>query len=210
MGKFEYGTGQLGRLKYRTEGEARAAGDDLGLEGIHSHRMDADDDGQKEDFAMPGKNHNKLNDALSERGLDTTPVPGQMDGSEMGDDMLDADLSMADGMGMVGGEMTEAGSMGLDEATVKLDGMGMGGELTTSQMDGFVGELSEEMAKYDASGLDGEAFDGENQGLENGLDALEGRDRIDPTPGDGGMLSRDALRGSFVGDEDDDGSMEIY
>jgi hypothetical protein len=66
------------------------------------------------------------------------------------------------------------------------------------------------MAKYDASGLDGEAFDGENQRLENGLDALGGMGRMDPTPGDGGMLSRDALRGSFVGDEDDDGLMEIY
>jgi|APHM01.1.fsa_nt_gi hypothetical protein len=225
MGKFEYGTGRLGRLKYRTEGEARAAGDELGLSGIHSHRMDADDDGEPEAFSMPGADHKALNSALESRGLEMTPVPGQMDGSEMGDDMMEADMGMADGMGVVGGEMTEAGAMGMDEMTVQLDGMGMGGELTEAQMpgidgvtasmdgngmmggemtgaqmDGFVGELGSQMATYDASGLDAEASD-------DPLISDSYGDSLDNFEVSG---ESDALRGVFVGDEDGDDGPEIY
>jgi hypothetical protein len=148
-----------------------------------------------------------------------------MDGSEMGDDMMEADMGMADGMGVVGGEMTEAGSMGMDEMTVQLDGMGMGGELTEAQMpgidgvtasmdgngmmggemtgaqmDGFVGELSSQMATYDASGLDAEASD-------DPLISDSYGDSLDNFEVSG---ESDALRGVFVGDEDDDGGPEIY
>ena len=70
-----FGTFGLGRLKYRTEKEAKAAGDELGLDDTHSHDMDYDDDGEAETLFMPGADHGQLNDALTDRGLD--PKPGK-------------------------------------------------------------------------------------------------------------------------------------
>jgi len=70
----QFGTFGFGRLKYRTDDEARAVSEELGLGGIHQHSMDVDDDGSKETFHMPGENHDKLNEGLAERGLD--PKPG--------------------------------------------------------------------------------------------------------------------------------------
>jgi len=70
----QFGTFGFGRLKYRTDDEARAVSEELGLGGIHQHSMDVDDDGDKETFHMPGEDHDRLNEGLAERGLD--PKPG--------------------------------------------------------------------------------------------------------------------------------------
>jgi len=81
--KPQYGTFELGRLKYRTAEEARGAARDLGLSGTHSHTMSG------ERLFMPGKNHTKLNKALEKQGLPPTPVPGNDSSGGMMSGMLD-------------------------------------------------------------------------------------------------------------------------
>jgi hypothetical protein len=83
----QYGTYELGRLKYRTAEEARGAARDLGLSGTHSHTMDG------ERVFMPGKNHTKLNEALEKQGLAPTPVPGEGGGGGMMGGMMDPSKS---------------------------------------------------------------------------------------------------------------------
>jgi len=199
MGDFRYGAKSVGRLTFRTEAEARGAAAELGLDGTHRHEQDHDNDGTKETVRMPGKNHSKLNKALTERGLEPTMVPGERDmGASMGDDMMEGDMIALDGMGM-GGEMTEAGRMGEDEMMVQLDGMGMGGEMAMAAFDGRSG--------VDAELDDRDADDFNLYGASGSGDLPDGFG-VDPdeTSSVGGGM----LKGTFVGDEDDDDNMEIY
>jgi len=223
MGDFRYGAKSVGRLTFRSEAEARGAAAELGLDGTHRHEQDHDNDGTKESVSMPGKNHSKLNKALTERGLEPTMMPGERDmGASMGDDMMEGDMVALDGMGM-GGEMSEAGRMGGDEMMVKLDGLGFGGEMSEA---GRMGE-DEMMVKLDGMGFGGEmsmaAFDGRS-----GVDAeLDDRDADDfnlygasgsgdlpdgfgVDPDETSSVGGGMLKGLFVGDEDDDDNMEIY
>lgn len=166
MGEFEFGAKSVGRLMYRTEEEAGAAADELGLDGVHAHRTDYDSDGQAERVAMPGENHSGLNAALESRGLEPTDMPGKKSddmGKRFGDDMLDSDMAM-------------------------LDGMGMGGELSGSQMEA---EMQVERA------------------MEDGMEPF-GRVSGAIDIGESDNVAGDALTGVFVGDEDDDGLMELY
>jgi hypothetical protein len=87
---FKYGTAAFGRLKYRTDDEARGAADDLGLSGIHQHSMDVDGDDQSETFFMPGSDHDALNESLDEQGLPPKPGVKAM-GSQTGGGMSDSD-----------------------------------------------------------------------------------------------------------------------
>jgi len=117
---FGYGTAALGRLKYRTEDEARGAADDLGLDDTHSHSMDTDGDGNDERLFMPGENHDSLNDALTQRGL--KPKPSK---KPMGADGNDPMKMSSDGMS----EMfpSSEGSMSTDDDSMageRPDGMG--------------------------------------------------------------------------------------
>jgi hypothetical protein len=75
--EFVFGSEEFGRVKYPTESEAREAAEKMGIDGIHRHNKDIDDDGQKERIAMPGKNHQELNDGLLGLGLAPTPIPGK-------------------------------------------------------------------------------------------------------------------------------------
>lgn len=75
----------LGRLKYRTEKEAKAVADELSLDDTHSHTMDVDGDEEKETFFMPGGGHSQLNEELEERGRE--PAPARANMREM--DMMD-------------------------------------------------------------------------------------------------------------------------
>jgi hypothetical protein len=190
MGEFEFGAKSVGRLMYRTEEEAGAAADELGLDGVHAHRTDHDSDGQAERVAMPGENHSGLNAALESRGLEPTDMPGKKSddmGKRFGDDMLDSDMAMLDGMGM-GGEFGAAGRDTLDVDMAMLDGMGMGGELSGSQMEA---EMQVERA------------------MEDGMEPF-GRVSGAIDIGESDNVAGDALTGVFVGDEDDDGLMELY
>jgi len=92
---FSYGTASFGRLKYGTDDEAERAADDLGLNGIHSHEMDLDGDGDDETIHMPGSDHEKLNKSLDEQGLPPKPGIGAM-GSQS--DMSDPGMLGSDGM----------------------------------------------------------------------------------------------------------------
>lgn len=59
----EFGTYELGRLKYRTPNEARGAAEDLGLADVHSTRVNG------QTAFMPGSDMADLNDALERQGL---------------------------------------------------------------------------------------------------------------------------------------------
>jgi len=94
---FSYGTAAFGRLKYGTDDEAERAADDLGLDSIHQHSMDLDDDGSDETIYMPGGDHDKLNKSLAERGQ--PPKPGiKAMGSQSDMSSGDAGMLGSDGM----------------------------------------------------------------------------------------------------------------
>jgi len=90
-------TTSMGYLKYSSRSKALQVARKLDLAGSHKHVM------QGTTIYMPGSNHGDLNDALRERGLPETMMPGQgMMGMAPGDDLDEAmmpDMSMA-GMGM--------------------------------------------------------------------------------------------------------------
>jgi len=93
---FEVRT-RFGRLTYGSKSQAKAVAGKLGLSGTHAHTMD----GQR--VYMPGTNHQRLNDALRERGMRPTPVPGD-DGNSMmsgGSGLTDTDSTS--GGGLLGG-----------------------------------------------------------------------------------------------------------
>jgi len=75
----------LGRLKYRTEKEAKAVADELSLDDTHSHTMDVDGDDEKETFFMPGGGHDRLNEELEERGREPAPARANMRNMDMMD-----------------------------------------------------------------------------------------------------------------------------
>lgn len=159
MGEFKYGAARVGRLTYRTEEEARAAAEELGLDGVHAHQMDHDTDGTSERVAMPGETHSGLNAALEARGLEPINMPTDNSkdmGKSFGDDMLDGDMAMLDGMGM-GGEFEMAGEDTADVDMAALDGMGVGGEVTDAAAEA---EMQVEAAKMDGM----EAFGMEDDG----------------------------------------------
>lgn len=121
---FGYGTAALGRLKYRTADEARGAADDLGADGVHSHTMDTDGDGESERFFMPAEDHDTLNDSLEEQGLPPKPSmqamgsdaadPMQMSSDGMNEMMPSSKNSMsADGETMAGDRPDEASMFSL-------------------------------------------------------------------------------------------------
>jgi hypothetical protein len=98
---MKFGASRLGRLKYRTAEEARGAADDLGLDDVHSHNMDPDNDGRDERLFMPGKSHDSLNDSLTDRGLDPMPAMGGSSGGGSGAMKMDNSEPMqmsSDGM----------------------------------------------------------------------------------------------------------------
>jgi hypothetical protein len=72
---YEYGTSK-GRLTYRTEAEAEAVADDLGVDGVHAHELGDDE------VYMPGAEHSELNDSLTAMGLPPTGVPSSSDTSD--------------------------------------------------------------------------------------------------------------------------------
>lgn len=86
----DYGTYQYGRLTYRTAEEARAVADDLGLAGVHKHRVDG------ELLWMPGQNMERLNQKLQRRGLQPVTPPGQRGG-----DLFDIGLGSGGGGGLL-------------------------------------------------------------------------------------------------------------
>ncbi len=90
---FEVRT-RFGRLTYGTKSQAMDVARKLGLSGTHAHMMD----GQR--VYMPGTNHQRLNDALRERGMRPTPVPGD-----------DTDSMMGGGSGLTGTDSTSGGGL---------------------------------------------------------------------------------------------------
>jgi hypothetical protein len=88
--------GLYGRLMYATAANARQAADNLGLSGSHQH---PDKGPEGKTVYMPGSNHRKLNKALRDRGLEETPIPGDMSGG-MGGGMSGSGMSGSEPMGM--------------------------------------------------------------------------------------------------------------
>lgn len=88
--------GLFGRLMYATAANARQAADNLGLSGTHQH---PDKGPEGKTVFMPGSNHRKLNKALRDRGLEETPIPGDMSGG-MGGGMSGSGMSGSEPMGM--------------------------------------------------------------------------------------------------------------
>jgi len=97
---MELGT-NLGRLRYRTAEEARGAARDLGLDGVHQHEVDG------EIIWMPGETHTALNDALRDRGLPPTQMPGGGTSSDL-DDLNMTDSGTNDGVLSGGGLFDES------------------------------------------------------------------------------------------------------
>jgi len=95
---FEVRT-RFGRLTYGTKSQAMDVAGKLGLSGTHTHMMD----GQR--VYMPGTNHQRLNDALRERGMRPTPVPGN-DGS-----MMSGGSMMGGGSGLTDSNSTSGGGL---------------------------------------------------------------------------------------------------
>jgi len=88
--------GLYGRLMYATARNAGQAADNLGLSGSHQH---PDKGPEGKTVYMPGSNHRKLNKALRDRGLEETPIPGDMSGG-MGGGMSGSGMSGPEPMGM--------------------------------------------------------------------------------------------------------------
>lgn len=82
-------TGRFGYAKFSSAGAAIDAAMMLGINGFHSHQMEGNT------IYMPGNNHRTLNDALSERGLETTMVPGSGSGG-MGSGMMSGGMGSSD------------------------------------------------------------------------------------------------------------------
>jgi len=96
---FEVRT-RFGRLTYGTKSQAMDVARKLGLSGTHAHMMD----GQR--VYMPGTNHQRLNDALRERGMRPTPVPG-----DDSDSMMRGDSMMGGGSGLTDTDSTSDGGL---------------------------------------------------------------------------------------------------
>lgn len=148
-------TTSMGYAKFGTATEARRFAEKMGIGGSHSHVMD----GQR--IHMPGRNHRVLNDALRERGLPTTMVPGQgssgMDGSGSSQGMTG--MGMGDDMAMSNGMSGESVgpdvglNVALDDMKTDVDDMKMG-ESPRNEMGG---EMS--MSKADDNAMAAGMFD---------------------------------------------------
>jgi hypothetical protein len=148
--------GDRGYAKFSQRQKAVAAAALLGISGSHSHMMDGDK------IFMPGNNHRTLNEALRERGLEETMVPGSGGGGMMGD--MDGNMM---GGGMMDEKMDSGGStptlpdmmsgsqpddmMGMDEMEQDMEmdmeppGMPTMDEVAESSDQGFAVDLGIEM-----------------------------------------------------------------
>lgn len=209
--------GKHGRLKYDTRARAQRAADKLGLDGTHSHQMNGTT------IYMPGRRHKPLNEALRDRGLRPTPVPG--DDGMMGGEMSGMSGGMSSGMSMGSDSepMGMSSDMALDadpmdmDAVVSSEGSGGDGAAELNPMmpdrDDAM-ELADPGVPAGRTQADDDVLDMSGGMMEMRSDVLEDQtDRAMETDlfgGGVGRRSEDDSRNVLVGDPDNDDEMELY
>ena len=179
---------KFGRLMYGTKSQAMSVARKLGLSGTHSHMME----GQR--VYMPGTNHKSLNDALRERGMRPTPMPGDGGGMMSGDGMMGSASSSNDDDSLLGG----MGGRDRDRDGSMLDGFdGMGDDRDRDRPSAFESLRDDRDRDRDRGTGLGDLAAGA-VGLGFGLAAL---DALDGDGGDGsdGLGDMDVDFGGFDG-----------
>jgi len=201
--------GMHGRLMFDTRGRAQRVAQKLDLNGTHQHQKNGTT------IYMPGTDHRKLNDALRDRGMRPTPVPGD-DGGMMGGGMGGMGSPMDRGMDSTGVGSTDAMSMKMDAIPSADDG-GMA-PTDDSDLTPMFTDPDDEMSFPDptapASRTEVEDDVAKGEMMEMRSDVLP--DQTDPATdtalfgGGVGDRSEGKSRNVLVGDPDDDEEMELY